>query len=104
MLEEQVGDVICVARHRKGHALAAYFELPECAAPLEREPPATADIAASLGFEWRTLVLAHGPSLFSAGAPFLFVPVRSLDAIGRAAPGIMPWATKDVVDVRLYKK
>ena len=31
----------------------------------------------------------HEPSLFSAGAPYLFVPVRSLDAIGRAAPGAM---------------
>ena len=30
----------------------------------------------------------HEPSLYSAGAPFLFVPVRSLEAIGRARPGV----------------
>ena len=29
MLEEQIGDVVCVARRRKGQALAAYFELPK---------------------------------------------------------------------------
>ena len=54
------------------------------------------EIAASLGLELQDIGFdGHEPSVFSAGAPFLFVPVRSLDAIGRAAPGIMPWATKD---------
>ena len=29
VLEETIGDVVCVARQRKGQALAAYFELPK---------------------------------------------------------------------------
>jgi trans-2,3-dihydro-3-hydroxyanthranilate isomerase len=96
VLEEPIGDVVCVARRRKGQALAAYFELPKLPQRLEDKPPATVQIAASLGLELQDIGFdGHEPSVFSAGAPFLFVPVRSLDAIGRATPGIMPWATKD---------
>jgi trans-2,3-dihydro-3-hydroxyanthranilate isomerase len=96
VLEEPIGDVVCVARRRKGQALAAYFELPKLPQRLEDKPPSTVQIAASLGLELQDISFdGHEPSVFSAGAPFLFVPVRSLDAIGRAAPGIMPWATKD---------
>jgi trans-2,3-dihydro-3-hydroxyanthranilate isomerase len=96
VLEEPIGDVVCVARRRKGQALAAYFELPKLPERLEDKPPSTVQIAASLGLELQDIGFdGHEPSLFSAGAPFLFVPVRSLDAIGRAAPAIMPWATKD---------
>jgi trans-2,3-dihydro-3-hydroxyanthranilate isomerase len=96
VLEEPIGDVVCVARRRKGQALAAYFELPKLPQRLEDKPPATVQIAASLGLELQDIGFdGHEPSVFSAGAPLLFVPVRSLDAIGRATPGIMPWATKD---------
>jgi trans-2,3-dihydro-3-hydroxyanthranilate isomerase len=96
VLEEPIGDVVCVARRRKGQALAAYFELPKLPERLENKPPSTVQIAASLGLELQDIGFdGHEPSVFSAGAPFLFVPVRSLDAIGHAAPGIMPWATKD---------
>ncbi len=96
VLEEPIGDVVCVTRRRKGQALAAYFELPKLPQRLEDKPPSTVQIAASLGLELQDIGFdGHEPSVFSAGFPFLFVPVRSLDAIGRAAPGIMPWATKD---------
>ena len=96
VLEEPIGDVVCVARRRKGHALAAYFELPKLPERLKDKPPSTAEIAAGLGLEPGDIGFdGHEPSVFSAGAPFLFVPVRSLDVIGRAAPGIMPWATKN---------
>ena len=96
VLEEPIGDVVCVARRRKGQALAAYFELPRLPQRLEEKPRSAVQIAASLGLELQDIGFdGHEPSVFSAGAPFLFVPVRSLDAIGRATPGIMPWATKD---------
>ena len=96
VLEEPIGDVVCVARQRKGQALAAYFELPKLPERLQGEPPSPAEIAAGLGLEPADIGFeGHEPSLYSAGAPFLFVPIRSLDAIGRAAPGILPWATKD---------
>ncbi len=46
----------------------------------------------------------HQPSLYSAGAPYLFVPVRSLEAAGRAAPGAMPWATKTGPSAYVYTR
>jgi trans-2,3-dihydro-3-hydroxyanthranilate isomerase len=96
VLEEPIGDVVCVARWRKGQALAAYFELPRLPERLEAKPPSAAEIASGLGLETEDIGFdGHKPSLYSAGAPFLFVPIRSLDAIGRAAPGVMPWATKN---------
>src|ERR1700761_6113801 len=105
VLEEPIGDVVCVARRRKGQALAAYFELPKLPERLETKPPSTVQIAASLGLELQDIGFdGHEPSVFSAGAPFLFVPVRSLEAIGRAAPGIMPWATKDGPATYVYTR
>src|SRR5580698_1568073 len=51
VLEEPIGDVVCVARQRKGQPLAAYFELPKLPERLETKPPSTVQIAASLGLE-----------------------------------------------------
>jgi len=105
VLEEPIGDVVCVARRRKGQALAAYFELPKLPERIKDKPPSTAEIAASLGLEPQDIGFdGHKPSLFSAGAPYLFVPLSSLDAIGRAAPGVMPWATKDGPATYLYTR
>jgi trans-2,3-dihydro-3-hydroxyanthranilate isomerase len=99
VLEEPIGDVVCVARRRKGQALAAYFELPKLPERLE------AEIALGLGLEPEDIGFdRHETSLYSAGAPYLFVPIRSLDAIGRAAPGIMRWATKDGPATYLYTR
>ena len=96
VLEEQIGDVVCVARRRKGQALAAYFELPKLPERLEAKPPSTKEIAAGLGLDPQDIGFdRHEPSLYSAGAPYLFVPIRSLGAVGRAAPGVTPWATGD---------
>jgi trans-2,3-dihydro-3-hydroxyanthranilate isomerase len=101
VLEEAVGDVVCSARHRDGKALAAYFELPKLPERLGGKPPPKAEIAAGLGLEPMDISFGgHEPSLFSAGAPYLFVPVRSLGAIGRAAPGA--WATSDDPATFLY--
>ncbi len=105
VLEEPIGDVVCVARRRKGQALAAYFELPKLPERLEAAPPSTVEIAVGLGLEPRDIGFEeHRPSLYSAGAPYLFIPTRSLDAIGRAAPGVMPWATKDGPATYLYTR
>ncbi len=105
VLEEAVGDVVCTARHRRGQALAAYFELPKLPERLESKPPSKAEIAAGLGLEPGDIGFdAHEPSLYSAGAPYLFIPVRSLDAIGRAAPAAMAWAAKDGPAAFLYTR
>src|SRR6516162_9173636 len=46
VLEEAIGDVVCSARHRKGHALAASFELPKLPERLDMRPPSLVQIAA----------------------------------------------------------
>jgi trans-2,3-dihydro-3-hydroxyanthranilate isomerase len=105
VLEEPVGDIACSVRHRPGQALAAYFELPKLPERLDGKPPSMAAIAAGLGLEPRDIGFdAHEPSLYSAGAPYLFVPIRSLGAVGRAAPGAMAWATKDGPAAYLYTR
>src|ERR1700722_19368047 len=105
VLEEPIGDVVCVARRGKGQTLAPYFELPKLPERIKDKPPSPAEIAASLGLEPPDIGFdGHKPSLFSAGAPYLFVPLSSLDAIGRAAPGVMPWATKDGPATYLYTR
>lgn len=105
VLEELIGDVVCVARWRKGQALAAYFELPTLPERLKGKLPSTAEIAASLGLHADDIGFdGHEPSAFSAGSPFLFVPVRSLKAISRAAPGVMRWATRDGPATYVYTR
>jgi trans-2,3-dihydro-3-hydroxyanthranilate isomerase len=105
VLEEEVGDVVCVARRRKGQPLAAYFELPKLPERLPVEPPSRAEIASGLGIDLQDIGFdEHAPSLFSAGAPYLFVPIRSLDAVGRAAPGVTPWATADGPATYVYTR
>jgi trans-2,3-dihydro-3-hydroxyanthranilate isomerase len=53
---------------------------------------------ADIGFD------RHQPALFSAGAPFLFAPVRSLAAIARARPGRMPWSDDGGPATYLYTR
>jgi len=80
------------ASHRKGRALAANFDLPKLPRRLEASPPPTLEIARGLGLRLEDIGFdRHEPSLFTAGAPYLFVPVRSIDAIGRARPADMRW-------------
>ena len=105
VLEEPIGDVVCVARRRKGQKLASYFELPKLPGPLDVEPPSAPDIASGLGLELADIGFdGHEPTVYSAGAPYLFIPIRSLAAIGRAAPGVLPWATKDGPASFLYTR
>jgi trans-2,3-dihydro-3-hydroxyanthranilate isomerase len=86
VLEEKVGPVRCgvfVTGGRSGHAM---FDLPRkpesVSASLDREA-----IAAALGLTPSEIGFEnHKPSAFSAGSPYVFVPVRDLDAMARATP------------------
>jgi trans-2,3-dihydro-3-hydroxyanthranilate isomerase len=85
-LEEAVGIVPCVVEVRGERAGYARFRLPRLPEALEDGPdPIQAAWAlgldpAEIGFD------RHLPSRHSAGNPFDFVPVNSLDAIARARP------------------
>jgi trans-2,3-dihydro-3-hydroxyanthranilate isomerase len=105
VLEEEIGDVVCVVRHRKGGPLAANFDLPRLPERLDAVPPSSAEIAKGLGLAPEDIGFdRHEPSLFSAGAPYLFVPLRSLAAVRRAEPGVMGWATSSGPATYIYTR
>jgi trans-2,3-dihydro-3-hydroxyanthranilate isomerase len=88
VIEEQVGVISCAVRRQKGQATQASFALPmlpDCLGEAG-EPGA---IAAALGLDPADIGFdAHRSSVWSAGNPFTFVPVASLEAIGRARPDL----------------
>ena len=101
-LEEKIGEVICIARHRKGQAMAAYFTLPRLPERLGEAPAATA-LAADLGLETADIGFRnHVPSFYGAGTPNLFVPVATLDAMMRARPDRKLWGADGGPAVYLY--
>ena len=105
VIEEEVGDIVCLVRRRVGQALAADFTLPRLPQRLDQTPPSNAEIAKGLGLAESDIGFdRHEPSLFSAGAPFLFAPVRSLAAIARARPGRMPWSENGGPATYLYTR
>lgn len=81
VLEENVGPVRCAVRLRPGEVGFAEFDLPRTSTridlPLDRDGLADAlGISAGvIGFE------NHVPSLWSAGGPFVMVPVQNLAAM-----------------------
>ena len=102
VLEETVGDVVCVVRHRKGQGLAAFFTLPRLPESTG-DAPSAAELAKGLGLEEADIGFgAHVPSAFSAGTPFVFVPLKNLDAMARAKPSLSLWGAGGLPAVFLY--
>ena len=83
VLEEQIGPVICSVRHPKGRATRAQFQIPRLP---EKLGDVDADkMAAALGLSRNDIGFdAHHPVIYSAGVGVTFIPVASLEAIGRA--------------------
>ncbi len=85
-IEQQVGVISCTARRGQGGAVQASFDLPRLPEFLGEGPDAEA-LAAALGLEPADIGFdGHMPGLWSVGNPFTFVPVASLEAIGRVRP------------------
>ena len=102
VLEEPIGEVVCVARHRRGEALAAYFTVPRLPAPAG-EAPSAATLAEGLGLDAADIGFRnHLPSVWAIGAPHIFVPVASLDAMARAEPDKTRWGENGGPSVFLY--
>ena len=86
VIEEKVGLISCTVRRQTGQATQASFDLPRLPKCLGEGLDAYAVAsalrlrAADIGFN------RHRPSLWSAGYPFTFVPVVSLEAMRRARP------------------
>ncbi|MGD0639362.1 MAG: PhzF family phenazine biosynthesis protein [Roseiarcus sp.] len=104
VLEEKVGEVVCVSRHRRGQALAAYFTLPRLP-QRAGSPPSAGEIAERLGLEPKDIGFgAHRPTLFSAGVDFLFAPIASAAALAKADPDRMSWGADGGPGVYLYTR
>ena len=83
-LEEAAGVLNCDAG--SGRAGAVYVEFASPAPPQKLgEPPPQADLARALSLDAGDIGFdAHAPSIWSAGAPFVFAPLRSRAALERA--------------------
>ncbi|MEZ5844609.1 MAG: PhzF family phenazine biosynthesis protein [Hyphomicrobiaceae bacterium] len=91
VLEEQIGVVRVGVRFRKGRAPFAEFDVPKLpediggAASGERIAAALGLIPSEIGFA------NHRPTRFSAGVPYTFVPIASLDAMAKARVNPASW-------------
>ena len=102
VVEEAVGDIVCVARHRKGQAMAAYFTLPQLP-EAAGEAPSEEALAAGLGLGLADIGFGdHRPTHCTAGTPFLFVPIASLAAMAQARPNLKLWGENGGPAVYLY--
>jgi trans-2,3-dihydro-3-hydroxyanthranilate isomerase len=86
VLEEPIGSITCLARHRPGRARQAEFALPKLPARIDAAQPSD-KIAAALGLAPDVIGFdRHQPAIFSAGTPFTCVPVASRGALNAARP------------------
>ncbi len=91
VLEERVGPIEVVIRSEYGQPVDARFTtavLPEFGPP----PPPAKALAHMLSLEESDLLLETRPPVaVSCGLPFLFVPLRDLDAVARARLRLQEW-------------
>lgn len=90
VLEEKIGPVRCTVERGEGAAFAA-FDLPRLPEPADFSADSGA-IAAALGLAPDEIGFSnHVPSLWSAGVPYLCVPVAGLEAAGSARIDARAW-------------
>ncbi|MPZ58373.1 MAG: PhzF family phenazine biosynthesis isomerase [Rhizobiales bacterium] len=91
VLEETIGPVRCEVERIDGERGRARFDVPQQPAPGDEIKDA-ADIAAALCLTLDDLGCdGFVPATWSAGNPVTFVPVRGLDAVGRARVDSARW-------------
>jgi trans-2,3-dihydro-3-hydroxyanthranilate isomerase len=91
VLEETIGTVRVGVRRRPGEPVFAEFDGPK--KPEDLGALGAPDVLAAalslipneIGFE------NHVPSYMTAGLPYVFVPVRTLEAMAKAAPVLARW-------------
>ena len=102
VLEEEVGDIVCVARHRQNQTPAAYFTTPRLPEPFG-EAPSAETLARLLGLEPADIGFGeHRPSAYSAGTPFLFAPIATRAALAEARPDANAWGESGGPAIYLY--
>lgn len=104
VVEEGVGDIVCVARHRPNRAPAANFTVPRLPAPAG-DVPSVETLARRLGLEPGDIGFGtHQPSAYSAGNPFIFAPVAGRAALAKARPNANAWGENGGPGVYLYTR
>lgn len=104
VLEQPIGIVRVGVRMRQGTASFAEFDSPKAPESVGATP-ATDVLAAALGLIPSEIGFEnHRPTRYSAGNPFIFVPVASLDAIAKARVSSAHWdaATQNNIGMFLY--
>lgn len=91
MLEEEIGLVRSITVIEGERAGRAIFDVPSLARP--HQQPLDGDaVAAALGLRAAEVGFEnHGLSAWSAGVPYVFVPLRDLATMRRIAPRIEHW-------------
>jgi len=91
MLEETIGAVRCAVRISADAAGFAEFDLPKLSRRLDVEIE-QADIGAALGLDPHEIGFEnHRVSLWSAGVPFVMVPVHDQAAVAKAECSAADW-------------
>lgn len=104
VLEQPIGIVRVGVRMRQGTASFAEFDSPKRPEGVGATP-ATDVLAAALGLIPSEVGFEnHRPTRYSAGNPFIFVPVASLEAIAKARVSSAHWdaATQNNIGMFLY--
>lgn len=84
VLEERIGLVRCGVKLTPGSASFAEFSAPKLSEPAGADPTLEA-CAKALGLSLDDIGFGkHAPSLFSAGVPFVMIPVADIATLGRA--------------------
>jgi trans-2,3-dihydro-3-hydroxyanthranilate isomerase len=90
VIEEAIGEVQCIVRRVKGRVRASFTlpKLPERTG----QAPGKAALAAALSLDVTDIGFdQHVAAVFSAGVPYLLVPLRDRAAVGRASPSLDRW-------------
>lgn len=91
MLEEAIGPVRCAVKLNPGQPAFAEFDLPKLSRRLDVELE-QADVGAALGLDPQEIGFEnHRVSLWSAGVPFVMVPVHDLAAAAKAECNAAEW-------------
>jgi len=91
MLEEQIGAVRCAVQIRTKSPGFAEFDLPKLSRRLDADIE-QADIGAALGLDPHEIGFEnHRVSLWSAGVPFVMVPVHDQAAVAKAECAAVEW-------------
>lgn len=72
----------------------AVFDVPSLSKPYTIQLGSKDEIAAALGLHIKDIGFEnHVPTAYSAGLPFAMIPIRDMEAIGRARPVLPSWNT-----------